>query len=68
MGVGRFERRRGAVLEPLGRGAQSLLHPASQEDADKMNPDSVFSSFTLMLVLPIGYVKSDTRRQGGLND
>ena len=47
---------------------QSLLHPASQEDAEKMNPDSVFSSFTLMLVLPIGYVKSDTRRQGGLND
>ena len=41
---------------------------ASQEDTEKVNPDSVFSSFTLMLVLPIGYAKLDTRRQGGLND
>lgn len=58
------------VLETLGRGERPLLHPALQEDAEKVNPpDSVFSSsFTFMLVLPVGYAKLDTRRQGGLND
>lgn len=66
--MGGFEQRPGVVLEMSGRGEQPLLHPASQEDAEKVNPDSVFSSFTFMLVLPVGYAKLDTGRQGGLND
>lgn len=66
--MGGFEQRPGVVLETLGRGERPLLHPALQEDAEKVNPDSVFSSFTFMLVLPVGYAKLDTGRQGGLND